>query len=250
MNSVKTSVLVFSLLFGGALLGKYASSFLSSEHLSGVQLGVGLLTSMFGLLLSLQLSAGKTYFDDQEQEVTLMASRVVLLDNVLARYGPEAREAREMLRDRVEALLRRVWPTEPSATSTWTPTDGITVFDKIEELSSQDEDQRSKRTLALGMAIELQQTRWQTAVRIRSSTAVPLMILETVWATIVFVSFGLLAPYGLKAIISLAFFASAVSSGFFMIEEMNRPFSGVLKVSSAPIREALKYLAQEATSSS
>ena len=78
----------------------------------------------------------------------------------------------------------------------------------------------------------------------------PLMILESVWATIVFVSFGLLAPHGLKAIISLAFFASAVSSGFFMIAEMNRPFSGVLKVSSAPIREALKYLAQEATPSS
>ena len=213
---------------------KYSSSFLSSEHLSGVQLGVGLLTSMFGLLLSLQLSAGKTYFDNQEQEVTVMASRVALLDNVLARYGPEARVARETLRGKVEAFLRRVWPTDPSATSTWTPTDGITVFDKIEELSPQDDDQRSKRTLALGMAIELQQTRWQTAVRLRSSTALPLMILETVWATIVFVSFGLLAPHGLQAIISLAFFAAAVASGFFMIEEMNRPFSGVLRVSNAP----------------
>jgi hypothetical protein len=250
MNSVKTSLLVFFLLFGGALLGKYSSSFLSAEHLRGVELGVGLLTSMFGLLLSLQLSAGKTYFDHQEQDVTLMASRVLLLDNVLARYGPEAREAREMLRDRVAAFLTRVWPTEPSATSTWTPTDGITVFDKIEELSPQDEDKRSKRTLALGMAIELQQTRWQTAVSVRSSTAVPLMIVETVWATIIFVSFGLLAPHGLKAIISLAVFASAVSSGFFMIEEMNRPFSGVLKVSSFPIREVIKHLAQEAKPSS
>ena len=100
------------------------------------------------------------------------------------------------------------------------------------------------------MAIDLQQTRWQTAIRIRSSTAVPLMILETAWSTIVFVSFGLLAPAGLKAIISLALFASAVSSGFFMIEEMNTPFSGVLRVSSAPIREALEHLAQETTPSS
>ena len=100
--------MVFSVLFGGALLGKYFSSFLSIEHLRGVQLGVGLLTSMFGLLLSLQLSAGKTYFDNQEQDVALMSSRVLLLDDVLARYGSEAREAREMLRDRVADVLTRV----------------------------------------------------------------------------------------------------------------------------------------------
>ena len=250
MNSVKTSLLVFSLLFGGALLEKYSSSYLSAEHLRGVQLGVGLLTAMFGLLLSLQLSAGKTYFDNQEHDVTLIASRLVLLDSLLAHYGPEAREAREMLRDKVVVVLTRAWPKEPSATSTWTPTDEIGVFDKIEELSPKDEDQRSKRTLALGMAIDLQQTRWLSEFSIRSSTTLPLMILETVWATIVFVSFGLLAPAGVKAIISLALFASAVSSGFFMIEELNRPFSGVLKVSSAPIREALKHLRQEAKPSS
>jgi hypothetical protein len=244
MNSVKISVLVFALLFGGALLGKYSSTFLSPEHLKGVQLGVGLLTTMFGLLLGLQLSAGKTYFDVQEQDVTLMASRTILLDSVLAGYGPEAREAREMLRAKVEDLLTHVWPKGSSAASTWTPEDEIGVYGRIEALSPQDDNQRSKRTLALGMSIDLQRTRWISAARIRSSTAVPLMIVETVWATIIFFSFGLLAPHGATAIISLAVFAAAVSSGFFLIEEMNRPFTGVLIVSSAPIREALKNLAQ------
>ena len=70
------------------------------------------------------------------------------------------------------------------------------------------------------------------------------MIVEIAWATIIFVSFGLLAPLGVTGIVSLALCALAVASGFFLIEEMNSPFNGVLKVSSAPIREALKYLAQ------
>jgi hypothetical protein len=170
MNSAKTSALVFSLLFGGALLGKYSSPFLSAEQVSGVQIGVGLLTTMFGLLLSLQLAAGKTYFDNQEQDVISMASRTVLLDSVLAHYGPEAREVRELLRDKVEDLLTRVWPNEGSPESTWTPEDEIGVYNKIEELSPKDDDQRSKRTLALGMAIDLQRTRWVSAARIRSST--------------------------------------------------------------------------------
>jgi hypothetical protein len=244
MNSVKTSLLVFCLLLGGALLGKYSSPFLSPEHLRAVQLGVGLLTAMFGLLLGLQLSAGKTYFDIQEQDVTLMASRTILLDSVLAGYGPEAREARELLRAKIEDMLAHVWPKESSASSTWTPEDQIGVYGKIEALSPQDDNQRSKRTLALGMSIDLQRSRWISAARIRSSTAVPLMIVETAWATLIFLSFGLLAPHGATGIISLAFFAAAVSSGFFLIEEMNRPFSGVLIVSSAPMRETLKYLAK------
>jgi hypothetical protein len=244
MNSIKTSIVVFSLLLGGALLGKYSSPLLSPEHLKGVQLGVGLLTSMFGLLLGLQLSAGKTYFDMQEQDVTLMASRTILLDSVLAGYGPEAREARALLRAKIENMLSHVWPKESSAVSTWTPEDEIGVYGKIEALSPQDDNQRSKRTLALGMAIDLQRSRWISAARIRSSTAVPLMIVETAWATLIFLSFGLLAPHGAAGIVSLALFALAVSSGFFLIEEMNRPFSGVLIVSSAPMREALKHLAQ------
>jgi hypothetical protein len=108
MNSAKTSVLVFSLLFGGAILGEFAGPFLSAEQQKGVQIGVGLLTTMFGLLLSLQLAAGKTYFDNQEQDVTLLASRTVLLDSVLISYGPEARKARELLRSKVADLLTHV----------------------------------------------------------------------------------------------------------------------------------------------
>jgi hypothetical protein len=171
-----------------------------------------------------------------------MASRTILLDTILASYGPETREAREMLRAKVEELLTHVWPKESSEPSRWTPEDEIKVYGTIEALSPQDDNQRSKRTLALGMAIDLQRSRWISAARIRSSTAVPLMIVETAWATLIFLSFGLLAPHGITGILSLALFAAAVSSGFFLIEEMNRPFGGMLVVSSAPMREALKYL--------
>jgi hypothetical protein len=244
MNSAKIGVLAFSLLFGGALLGMYSRPFLLTEHLRSVEIGVGLVTTMFGLLLSLQLSAGKTYFDNQERDVTLMASTTLLLDNILEEYGPESRETREILRDSVTNFLAQVWRKEPSAASIWIPKDGFVFFDKIQELSPKDDDQRSKRTLALGMAIDLRRMRWVTGSRIRSSTAMPLMIVEVFWGTIIFVSFGLLAPFGVTAVVSLALCALAVSSAFFLIEEMNRPFSGVIRVSSAPIREALKYLVQ------
>jgi hypothetical protein len=201
---------------------------------------------MFALLLSLQLSSGKTTFDTQEQDVTLLASKAVMLDRVLAHYGPEAQKARELLRESIIDLLNHVWPKERSAASTWTPgsKSGIEVYEAIQKLSPKDENQRSEKALALGMTIELGQMRWKSASRIRSSTAIPLMIVEITWATIIFASFGLLAPRNMMIIISLGICASAVSGGFFLIVELNTPFIGLFHASSAPLRDTLKYLAR------
>lgn len=251
MSSVEISLLVFTLVFGGALFGMRLSPYISASELKEdtklhVRTGVGLLTSMFALLLSLQLSSAKTTFDVQEQDVTLLASKAMMLDRVLAHYGPEAQKARESLRDNIIDLLNHVWPMERSELSTWTPenTNGIEVYNKIQELSPKDENQSSERTLALGMAIDLGQMRWASASRVRSSTAIPLFIVEITWVTVIFATFGLLAPRNAIVVISLAVCALAVSGGFFLIVEMNTPFSGLLHASSAPIREALKYLAR------
>jgi hypothetical protein len=69
-------------------------------------------------------------------------------------------------------------------------------------------------------------------------------VMEIGWATVIFSSFGLLATHSVTAIVSLALCAFAVSGGFFLIAEMNTPFSGQIKVSSAPIRETFKQLAR------
>jgi hypothetical protein len=250
MNSIEISILAFSLVFGGALLGIYFSPFLRTNQLktetrNHVQWVAGLLTSMFALLLSLQLSSGKTNFDTQEQDVSLLAAKALMLDRILQHYGPEAQVAREALRESAVGLLNRVWPSEQSVASSWVPTgSGDDVYDKIQALSPKDEKQRSERMLALEMAIDLGQLRWKNATRIRSSTAVPLMIVEIAWATIIFVNLGLLAPRNAMVIVSLAVCASAVSGGFFLIAEMNAPFGGLFHASSIPIREALKYLAR------
>jgi hypothetical protein len=251
MNSIEISVLGFSLLFGGALLGLHFSPFLSASELKEdtklhLRTGVGLLTSMFALLLSLQLSSAKTSFDIQEQDVALLASKAVMLDRILAHYGPEAQKARESLRDNLIDLLNHVWPKNRLEGPTWAPENngGIEFYNRIQELSPKDENQRSGRVLALGMAIELGQMRWKSASRVRSSTAVPLFFVEVAWATIIFATFGLLAPRNIVVVVSLAICASAVSGGFFLIVELNRPFSGLLHASGAPLREALKYLAR------
>jgi hypothetical protein len=122
MSSIRISISVFVLLFGGSLLGLYGSHLLPAEQFkaetkSHMQTEVGLLTSMFALLLSLQLSSGKTAFDAQEQDIALLAAKAVMLDIVLAHYGPEGQPVREALKQTATDLLDRVWPSERKVAS-------------------------------------------------------------------------------------------------------------------------------------
>jgi hypothetical protein len=60
--------------------------------------------------------------------------------------------------------------------------------------------------------------------------------------TLLFVSFGLFAPRNVTVITVLMVCALSVSSAIFLILEMSRPLEGMIKVSSAPLLEALKLI--------
>jgi hypothetical protein len=77
----------------------------------------------------------------QSAELTEMSAKVVLLDRLLARYGPEPKEARDLLRATVVDNLDRVWPQERRRTSEGaTPTAGSEVLlDKTQALSPMDD---------------------------------------------------------------------------------------------------------------
>jgi hypothetical protein len=94
---------VLTIVFGGAMLGMFLSRclpghYLTPDSIADVKVGASLLTSMFALLLGLQLSSRKNAFDLQERELSVMASKLVPLDRTLAHYGPAATDARAILR--------------------------------------------------------------------------------------------------------------------------------------------------------
>lgn len=56
---------------------------------------------------------------------------------------------------------------------------------------------------------------------------------------IVFASFGLFAPLNAMAVAGLCLGSIAVSGGITMILELDSPFSGLVRVSAEPMRQAL-----------
>ena len=68
----------------------------------------------------------------------------------------------------------------------------------------------------------------------------PLLVVVVSWLAVILVSFGLFVSPNSTVVVALALGAIAVSSAVFIILEMYKPFSGILRISPIPILDALK----------
>jgi hypothetical protein len=112
MNSIMISLIVLACVVGSALMGLLLGAILPPQYLSDnskdmVRLGIGLIATMTAVLLGLLIASAKSFYDTQNNELTEMSAKVVLLDRILAHYGPEAKEVRELLQGAVTAFSIR-----------------------------------------------------------------------------------------------------------------------------------------------
>ena len=65
---------------------------------------------MTGLVLGMLVSSAKSIYDAGKDEVANMSMQIVLIDRLLAGYGPETAEIRSQFRQLVEVGIERIWP--------------------------------------------------------------------------------------------------------------------------------------------
>jgi hypothetical protein len=251
MNSIALSSIVFFCVFGGALLGVFLRTVLPEHHLNPaskdlVKLGMGTIAAMTGLILGLLVASAKGSYDTQSRELTEMSAEVIMLDRVLAHYGPEAKEVRDLLRSGVVGTIERIWPEDLSQHSKLDPATAKTeyLYDKLQELSPTNDTQRSLLARALNIGVDIAQRRWLMYEQQGATISIPLLIVLVFSLTITFISFGLNAPSNATVIATLLLCALSVSGVIFLILEMYRPYEGLIQISSAPLRTALAHLGQ------
>jgi hypothetical protein len=250
MNSTIIAAIVFGCLFAAGLLGVRVRAMLPENHLNpetkdAVKVGMGLVATMAALVLGLLVASTKGAYDTQKNEVTQMAAKIVFLDRVLANYGSETAETRDLLRRSVGSAINRMWPDrkisqpaqlDPSATS------GEAFFNSIQQLSPQNDAQRSLKSQAVQVTTDVGQMRWLLFEQTESSISLPMLIVLIAWLAIIFVSVGLFAPPNATVIVALMLSALSVAGAIFLILELDMPFDGVIQISSAPMRNALNHL--------
>lgn len=249
MSPIHIALLSLVSVVGGATLGMFVRAVLPQNHLSAdtkdaVKLAMGLVATMTALVLGLLVASAKGSYDAQRSQLIQMSAKFAFLDRVLANCGPDAPEVRAQLRTSVERMIARIWPDNKSRQAELAPTTsaGQAMYEAIQKLSPQTDAQRAAKSQALQIAVELGQMYWLLFEQAGTAISKPLLIVVVFWLAVLFLSFGLFTPRNGTAITALMASAVSVCAAIFLVLELDHPFSGLIGISSEPMRNALEHL--------
>jgi hypothetical protein len=254
MSAVAIAAIVFACVFGGALAGFALTAILPEDHLSAaskdvVKVATAMIATLAALVIGLLVASAKGSFDAKETEFTQLASRVILLDRTLAQYGAETGAARGVLRAVALNRLHAIWPDEGGVEdkaiggSLGRQPDGIEAMQKmLHRLAPQGDEQLYLKAKALQTADEIAAARWLLFEQVRGSLQWPFLAIVVFWLAIIFASFGLSAPRNATVLVALFASALSVAAAMFLIVQLDQPYDGLVRISSAPLRQAIAVL--------
>ncbi len=254
MSSLGISFIVFACIFGGMLLGMVLRSFLPEHHLSEdskdvVKMGIGMIATLAALVLGLLIASAKGNFDAMNSGLIQTGSKIILVDRLLAQYGPETKEARDLMRGSVATAIQQIWPREKlelAEAEAIDPRAHLEAFQrKLSQLSPQNDDQRWLKERALQESGQIAETRWLLFQQAgQSSLPTPFFSIVVAWLVIIFLSLGLFTPRNATVIVILLLCTLSAAGALYLIQELDRPFGGLITISSAPLHKTLISLGQ------
>jgi hypothetical protein len=248
MNAWLISLVVFAVISGGALLGVMLRPLLSDDHLQPdsrdvVKMATGLIGTLAALVLGLLIASAKGSFDQKTSQVRQLTASVILLDGLLAQYGPEATAVRNSLRQSMGPLADRIWQEEEAPTRNpvhFESTAQSLAFEtELEGLSPSNDAQRSLQSRAIAAFTEGAQIRLRLFAQTGGSIPTPFLFILVFWLSAIFASFTLFARTNVVVMAALSVCALSFACAVFLILELDNPFTGVLGISSSVLRGAL-----------
>jgi len=172
---------------------------LPGHHLAGdtkdvVRLGTGLIGTIAALVLGLLIASANSTYETQSSQVKQLTANIVVLDRILAQYGPETDSVRNLLRRGVATLADRVWHENGSDSGKAEPFEAsaaaLSFYDEIQKLSPRNEAQRSLQARAIDISTDLAKTRLLLFAKAGGSIPMPFLVVLVSWLTIIFASFS------------------------------------------------------------
>jgi hypothetical protein len=232
------SLSAFACIFGGMLIGMALRALLPEHHLSdeskdAVKLGTGMIATLAALVLGLLIASAKGTFDTMTNDLRQSGSRIVLLDRVMAQYGPETKEARDDLRRGLASVVQRIWPEETHAveiTAAQQPGDELeAIQDKLRQLSPRNDAQRWLQSRALQISADIAEGRWFLLGGSARFSPGTLPRGAGLLAHLIFASFGLFSPRNGTVIVVMFICALSTAAALtFLILELDQPYQGLI----------------------
>jgi hypothetical protein len=251
MTSLSMSTIALAVIFGGTFLGMFVRSRLPEQHLSRdtkdiVMLGTGLIGTIAALVLGLLISTAHETYEAQRTQVKQVIAGVVAMDRALALYGPETGSIRNLLRQNVGILADQIWLEHGAVSGKVDPfvesASVESLYAELLKLSPRDEAHRSLQARAIEAANDAGKARLLLFATAGGSIPMPFLVILISWLTIIFASFSIFANNNATTITAFFIFALSAAAALFLILELSQPFTGLMQISSEPLRNALSPL--------
>jgi hypothetical protein len=251
MTPLLMSLAAFACIFAGTFLGIFIRRKLPDRHLSGdtkdiVRQGTGLIATLASLVLGLLIASANGKFETVNSQIKLLTANIVLLDNTLVLYGPDADPLRAMLRREMDLLVDRIWSENRSSFSNPKPFEatalGLSIYGDVLKLTPKTDAQRVLQGRAVDILTDVGKTRLLLFTSAGGSIPLPFLIVLVGWLALIFASISLFAESNARTITILCVFSFAASAAIFLILELSQPFTGLMMISDEPFRNALVTL--------
>jgi hypothetical protein len=213
-----------------------------------VKLVMGLVATMSALVLGLLIATAKSSYDAQQTAVQQVAADIIQLDQGLARFGPETRKVRTLLRNDVSRVHARIWSPTGAQAAALDPTNSVreaeAISDDIQDLAPKTDAQHNEQAKALELVSTISHTRLLMFVAMAGRIPLAFLIVLVLWVITLFLGFGLFARLNPTVMVSLLIGALSIAAAIFLILELNSPYSGLMRISDTPIQYALARIGQ------
>ena len=252
MNPLVAGLVVFVVTLVAGYAGLMVQSRLKEDHKSGESRGVvgqvaGLITLLLALVLGTLIGVSYSYFATQKTELEGFAAQILRLDQALKQYGPETQPMREKLKAGIVKGYETFWgdgEAEPAALTVATPlANAQATMDFLATLKPTTDAQKAALASANTYASMVEQSRLLMSLQVASPPVRPALIaILILWTAALFFGVGLYAQSNAVVLAAMTFGALSVACAVFLIVGMGEPYTGVLKVNPAALREAIEYL--------
>jgi hypothetical protein len=207
----------------------------------------GLVATLSALVLGLLVASANNFYNTQKAGLETVSARILQLDSLLRRYGPDAQPARDLLKEMVTNSYQNVWESGSRAlampTIEQTAASMDAMFAILNHLRETAPVERQYRlTKAAEIAASINDQRLQMALQVSNSLSWPFMTILVSWTGLLFFGFGMLSWVNRTTIIGLAVGSLAVASAIFLIVELSTPYSGLLRLSPEPVLRTIEAL--------
>ena len=256
MGPEKFSFAVGAAVFIGGSPGLILHRVLPEKHVTGsakdmIGAVVGLLTLLSALVLGLLIWTAYGVYAGQNVAIQTLAAKVLQLDFALADYGPEAKDVRAQLRQGLGKTIDEIWGADQSDANFVAKN-----FDAaLENLRHRDAtlaalrpstDAETQAIAAAKATVDsIGQSRLQMSFALASPISIPLIVIVAAWAILLFFGYGLMSGGNAMAFVVVAVGALAIASAAYMIFDLSGPYSGIFRVSPAPLEQVLAVMGKE-----